>query len=98
MGSNYAAGAKIYEDYAKKYLDIIKGGKGPGGKPLTADEIKVYQQKADAYQRQADEYLNQAGDSELIKMFMETPDEPEERQGEEPEKEEPEPEKKEDPK
>src|SRR6266576_3116209 len=91
--SNYAAGARIYEDYAKKYLDIIKGGKGPGGKPLTADEIKVYQQKADAYQRQADEYLNQAGDSELMKMFMETPDEPEERQDEEHE-----PEKKEEPK
>lgn len=67
---NYAAGAKVYEDYAKKYLDIIKSGKGPDGKPLSADQMKMYQMKADAYQRQADEYLNQAGDEELMKMFM----------------------------
>jgi len=69
-GTNYAAGAKIYEDYAKKYLDIIKGGKGPDGKPLSEDQIKQYQQKADAYQRQADQYLNQVGDADLMEMFQ----------------------------
>jgi hypothetical protein len=73
--ANYAAGAKIYEDYAKKYLDIIKGGKGPDGNPLSEDQIKVYQQKADSYQRQADEYLNQVGDQELMEMFMQSIDE-----------------------
>ena len=74
-GANYAAGARVYEDYAKKYLDIIKGGKGPDGKPLTEDQIKQYQQKADSYQRQADEYLNQAGDQELMDMFMKSVEE-----------------------
>lgn len=73
--NNYAAGARVYEDYAKKYLDIIKGGKGPDGKPLSEDQIKGYQQKADAYQRQADEYLNQVGDQELMNMFMKSVEE-----------------------
>jgi len=65
-----AAGAKVYEDYAKKYLDIIKGGKGPDGKPLTPEQTQQYQQKADSYQKQADDYLQQQGDEELIKDFM----------------------------
>lgn len=73
--TNYAAGAKIYEDYAKKYLDIVKSGKGADGKPLTADQIKQYQQKADAYQKQADEYLNQVGDQELMELFMKSVEE-----------------------
>jgi hypothetical protein len=76
---SYAAGAKIYEDYAKKYLDIIKSGKGPDGKPLTEDQIKQYQQKADMYQQQADQYLNQIQDQELMEMFMKSiEEEPEE--------------------
>jgi hypothetical protein len=76
-GSNYAAGAKVYENLAAKYLDIIKSGKGPDGiKPLTDEQKKVYQQKADALQRQADEYLNQVGDQELMEMFMKSIEEP----------------------
>jgi len=72
--ANMAAGAKIYEDYAKKYLDIVKSGKTKDGIPLTDEQKKYYEQKADAYQRQADEYLNQVGDQELMEMFMNAPE------------------------
>jgi hypothetical protein len=68
--ANNAAAAKIYEDYGKKYLDIIKSGKGPDGKPLSEDQIKQYQQKADSYQQQADDLLSQVGDKELMDMFQ----------------------------
>jgi hypothetical protein len=83
--ANNAAAARVYEDYAKKYLDIIKGGKGSDGKPLTEQQIKEYQQKADSYQQQADDKLSEVGDRELMDMFgkaleqePETPDDKEE--------------------
>jgi hypothetical protein len=74
--NNYAAGAKIYSQLAGKYLDIIKSGKTLDGRPLTDEQKKFYQQKADALQKQADEYLNQAGDQELMEMFMKSIEEP----------------------
>lgn len=75
-GANVSAGAKIYEDLSKKYLDIIKSGKGPDGiKPLTDDQKKMYQQKADALQKQADDYLNQSQDQDLMQMFMKSMEE-----------------------
>jgi hypothetical protein len=80
--ANNAAAAKVYENYASKYLDLVKGGKGPDGKPASADQIKEWQQKADSYQQQADDLLSQVGDKELMDMFQkaleETPDPPEE--------------------
>jgi len=72
--ANMAAGAKIYENYAKGYLDIVKSGKTKDGRPLTDEQKKYYEQKADFYQKQADEYLNQVGDQELMEMFMNAPE------------------------
>src|SRR6266404_2139713 len=72
--ANMAAGAKIYENYASKYLDIVKSGKTKDGRPLTDEQKKYYEQKADFYQKQADEYLNQVGDQELMEMFMNAPE------------------------
>lgn len=84
--ANIIAGARIYEDYAKKYLDIVKSGKTKDGIPLTDEQKKYYEQKADYYQRQADDYLNQAGDSELMDMFMKSVEEgPDATESDEPE-------------
>jgi hypothetical protein len=73
-GKNYAAGAKIFEDYAKKYLDLSKSGKQPNGQPLTDEQKKAYEQKADAYEKMAKSYLDQAGNADLINLFMNTAD------------------------
>jgi len=72
--ANMAAGARVYEDYAKKYLDLAEKGKDAKGMPLSEEQKAIYQKKADAYQRQADEYLNQVGDQELMEMFMNAPE------------------------
>jgi hypothetical protein len=68
--ANFAAGAKVYSGIASDYLNIIKTGKGPDGKPLSDDAKKYYQQKADEYSGKAEDYLNQEGDNELMDMFM----------------------------
>lgn len=60
----YAKGAKMYEDMAKKYLDMAKAA---GIKP---EDKTRYEGLAEQYNRKADEYLNQANDQDLMQDFM----------------------------
>jgi hypothetical protein len=70
--ANYAAGAKVYADLAKQYMDMSKTAKTAGGQPLSDEQRKVYEGQAREYQQKADDLLQQHGDEELIQMFLGT--------------------------
>jgi len=68
--ANYAAGAKVYADLSKQYMDIVKAGKGKNGQPLNDQEKKYYEDRAREYQQKADDLLNETGNEDLWNMFM----------------------------
>jgi hypothetical protein len=60
---NFAVGAKMYEDMAKKYLDLSKQAN------IKPEDKKRYEGMAEQYNQKADDFLNQAGDEDLWNMF-----------------------------
>lgn len=61
---SYAQGAKMYEDMAKKYLDLSKQPN------ITPQDKARYEATAEQYNQKADQYLNQANDQSLMEDFM----------------------------
>lgn len=66
----YAKGARMYEDMAKKYLDMAKAA---GVKP---EDKARYEERAEFYNQKADDYLNQANDQDLMQDFMKAVENP----------------------
>jgi hypothetical protein len=73
-GSTVALGAaKVYSDFSKQYMDMVKSGKDESGRPFSDEQKKAYEDKAKVFQDKADKLLKDAtspDENELWKMFM----------------------------